>query len=185
MSVYSITNRYATALLKQAEDKNQFDEVSEDVQVVYDTLLASRELRVALESPVINESKKKDVLNEIFGSKVNPETAKFLNFVVSKNREDVLFEIVKRFLELRDDKKNIVSAVVTTAVELSADDKDLFKKSLENYTKKNIRISFKVDPSLIGGFLVQLKDKMLNASVLQQLNLLKKRLVKADQTLVN
>lgn len=185
MGVYSITNRYATALLKQAEDTNQFDEVSNDMQLVYDTLKASRELRVALQSPVINEEKKKNILKELFGSKINHETANFLNFVIEKNREDILFEIAERFLELRDNKMNIIPAVVTTAVELANEEKDLFKKSLEKYSEKEVRISFSVNPDLIGGFLVQLKDKMLDASVKQQLNLLRKRLAKADQALVN
>jgi len=185
MSVYSITNRYATALLKQAEDNNQFEDVSNDLQLVHDTLERSKELRVALQSPIINEAKKKSILKDIFGSKVSKETSNFLNFVIKKNREDILFEITGRFLELRDIKMNIIPADVSTAIELSEEEKLLFKKSLEEYSKKNVRISFSVNPDLIGGFLVQLKDKMLDASVLQQLNLLRKRLVKADQALVN
>jgi F-type H+-transporting ATPase subunit delta len=80
---------------------------------------------------------------------------------------------------------NIIPAVVTTAVELANEEKDLFKRSLEKYSEKKVRISFSVNPDLIGGFLVQLKDKMLDASVKQQLNLLRKRLAKADQALVN
>lgn len=185
MGVYSITNRYATALLKQAEDTNQFEVVSNDLQMVYDTLESSKELRVALQSPVINDEKKKSILKELFGSKVSKETNNFLNFVVNKNREDILFEITGRFLELRDVKMNIIPAKVTTAVELSTEDKELFKGSLEEYSNKNVRISFDVNPDIIGGFLVQLKDKMLDGSILQQLNLLRKRLAKADQTLVN
>lgn len=185
MGVFSITNRYASALLKQVEDANKFDEVSNDLQLIYDTLESSKELRVALKSPVINEEKKKSILKELFGSKIDKESANFLDFVVKKNREDILFEIVQRCLELRDEKMNIIPAKVSTAVELSDAEKKIFKISLERYSNKNVRITFDVDPALIGGFLVRLKDKMLDASVVQQLKLLRKRLVKADQTLVN
>lgn len=185
MSVFSITNRYASALLKQAESTNRFDVVSDDLQLVHDTLESSKELRAALKSPVINEEKKKSIFNALFGTKINKESANFLNFVVKKNREDILFEITKRYLELRDEKMNIVPAKVTTAFELSNNEKELLTKSLEIYSKKNVRISFDVDSALIGGFIVELKDKMLDASVIQQLSLLRKRLAKSDQTLVN
>lgn len=58
MSVYSITNRYAKALLTQAEESNQFEVVGNDMSLIYETLEKSKELRVALESPVINEEKR-------------------------------------------------------------------------------------------------------------------------------
>ena len=185
MSVYSITNRYAHALLKQAESVNHFEAVGNDLQLIHETLEGSKDLRVALESPVINKEKKKSILNELFGSKVSKDSAHFLDFVVDKNRENILFEIAERFLELRDDKMDAVPAVVTTAIELSESERSLFKKSLDSYSKKNVRITYKVDEKLIGGFVVQLKDKLLDASIHHQLQILKKRLVKSDQTLVN
>ena len=185
MSVFNISNRYANAFLGQVEDSNVFDKASEDVELIYNTLNESRELRIALASPVISEEKKNILIDEIFGGKVSKETLNFLHFVVKKNREDILFDISKRFLELRDDKQDVVNAVVTTVIELDDDEKALFEKQLEKYTNKKVRISYKIDDKIIGGFKVKIKDELLDASVSHQLELLKKRLIKEDQTLVN
>ncbi len=185
MSLYGITNRYATALLHQAEENNQFDRISEDMQFVHDTISGSKDLRVVLESPVIAEEKKLTVLKELFSKHISKESMNFITLVVNKNREDVLYDITGRFLELRDNKMNILPASITTAFKLSDSDKEIFQKSLEEYTGKKIRATYSINDNIIGGFLVKIKDKMLDASILQQLNLLKKRLVKSDQTLVN
>ena len=185
MSLYGITNRYASALINQAEENNQFEKVSDDIQFIHDTIADSKELKVALESPIISEEKKLNVLSEIFSGNVSKTSMNFLHLVVDKKRADVLFAITERFLELRDKKLNILPASITTAVELSDSEKEQFYKSLENYTGKKIRASYSIDDKIIGGFLVKIKDEMLDASVLQQLKLLKKRLVKSDQTLVN
>lgn len=185
MSVYSITNRYAKALLRQAEETNQFEPVANDMLQIYETLESSKELRIALESPVINEEKKNIILKEIFGSLICKETANFLEFLIRKNREDLLFEISKHFLEMKDEKLNIVHATVTSAIDLSDTEKDLFKNKLEEYSNKNVRLDFKIDSGIIGGFVVRMKDKMLDASIIHQLDVLRKRLIKADQSLVN
>lgn len=185
MSVFNISNRYANAFLGQIQELNIFDKAAEDIELVYNTLNESKELRVALASPVISEDQKKKILDAVFGDKISKETKNFLVFIVSKNREDILFDIAKRFLELRDEKKEIVNVVVTTAVELDADEKKLFEERLEKYTGKKVRMSYLIDDKIIGGFLVKIKDELLDASVVHQLELLKKRLVKEDQTLVN
>lgn len=185
MSVYSITNRYAKALLRQSEDTNQFDPVVNDMQLIYDTLETSKELRIALESPVINDEKKNSILKEIFGNRICKETANFLEFIIRKNREDLLFEISKHFLEMKDEKLNIINAAVTSAVDLSDSEKDLFRNKLEEYSNKHVRLNFRIDNSIIGGFVVRMKDEMLDASIIHQLDVLRKRLIKADQSLVN
>ncbi len=185
MSVFGITNRYASALLKQAEEIDKFEQISADVQLVYDTIDGSKDLRVLLESPIVAEDKKQSILKELFSDKVGKECMNFLMLVVDKNREDILFEITERYLELRDDKMNVVPVSITTAVSLSDSDRELFQESLEEYTGKKLRTNYTVNDKIIGGFLVKIKDKMLDASILQQLNLLKKRLVKSDQSLVN
>lgn len=185
MSLFGITNRYASAILRQAEESNQFEEVTKDIELIYDTIAGSKELKVVLESPVISEEKKLSILKELFSSRVSKESMNFLELVVEKNREEFLFAITERVLEFRDEKMNIVPASVTTAYALDEAGKKQFQTSMEDYTGKNIRASYKVDEKIIGGFLIKIKDKMLDASIKQQLNLLKKRLIKSDQTLVN
>lgn len=185
MSLYGITNRYASALLSQADESNQFEQVTSDIELIHDTIAGSKELKVVLESPVISEEKKLSILNELFSSRVSKESMNFLRLVVEKKREEFLFAITKRVLEHRDEKMNIAPASVTTAFALDESDKEQFQESMENYTGKKIRASYKVDENIIGGFLIKIKDKMLDASILQQLNILKKRLIKSDQTLVN
>jgi len=185
MSIFNISNRYASALFRLAEDSDKFDKIAGDMDLVFNTLEASKELRNLLVSPVITEAKKKSILSELFDDKVSAETQNFLKFVVTKNREDMLFDISKRFIELRDDKLNIVNANISTAVEVTGNEKKLFEESLASYTGKKVRLNFNIDEKIIGGFRVKIKDKLIDASVFHQLELLRKRLVSEDRSLVN
>ena len=171
--------------MRQAEEKNLFDKISDDMELVYNALNQSKELRNVLSNPVITEVKKKSILTDIFSDKISVETKNFLILIINKNREEFLYEISKRFLEIRDIKLNVVHAAVTAAVELDESEKELIEKKLAEYTGKKVRTSYGVDDKIIGGFLVKINDSLLDASITHQLELLKKRLVKENQALLN
>ena len=95
MSELNISTRYATALMNLADEKNQLDQISSDMDLVHKTLHESKELRSVLASPVIKEVKKRDILIDIFSSQVSDESLSFIKFILSKNRQDYLYKIVK------------------------------------------------------------------------------------------
>ncbi len=177
MSSYNVSSRYARALIELAEEKNIYDKVIEDVQTVYSTLKESRELRVALSSPIISEDKKKDILSAIFDKYVGEDVGRFLAFVVDKGRVELLTEITRRILEINDERQNIADVTLKSVIELDSAQVEKIKKAFEEYTGKKIRFKNILDESIIGGYVAQVKDKVFDASVKRQLERLKETLI--------
>ena len=177
MSEFNITSRYALALMEQAGEKGNEKKVSDDVELIFNTLKASKDLRNVLSNPVIKESKKKEILKALFSGKINPDTANFLNFVVDKGREEFLTAILDRFLTVRREKLGIVKIDVSSSVELSSSQKTTLSERFTTYTGKNVIMNYRIDESIIGGFIAKINDTVIDASVQNQLKLLKKSLL--------
>lgn len=183
MSDLNIANRYATALIELAEEKKIFEAVSEDVDLIYNTLKSSRELRVVLESPVIKRENKHSVLSSIFSNRISKDSMNFISFIVEKQREDLLYNIMQRFLKMRDERLGIVDAEVVSSIELIDEHKIKIEKKLQEYTGKKVRISFSLDKELIGGFKVRIEDTIIDASLKHQLANLKEQFLKGNTSL--
>ncbi len=177
MSEFNITSRYALALMEQAGEKGNEKKVSDDVGLIFNTLKASKDLRNILSNPVIKESKKKDILKAVFSGKIGADAANFLNFVVDKGREEFLTAILDRFLAVRREKLGIVKIDVSSSVELSANQKTTLSERFTSYTGKNVIMNYRIDESMIGGFIAKIDDTVIDASVQNQLKLLKKSLL--------
>lgn len=180
MSEFLVSTRYANALLSISEDKNTFENVLNDVSLVKNTLSSSRELRNFLVSPIIDTSKKSNVLNEIFKSKIGEDVQKFLQFLIDKGRENILLDICERFLSLSNDKLNQVDVEITSAINLNDSQKENIKLKLEQMIGKTIISNYEIDPTIIGGFKARIKDTIVDASIQHQLELLKKKLFEKD-----
>lgn len=173
MSEFSVSSRYASALMHLAEENNSVDSVSRDMELVFNTLDSSKELRSVLKSPIIKEQQKLDILKEIFSEKVSDVSFNFIRFVVDKNRDDMLHSIVKNYLKLRDEKLGLINVVVTSAVNFSEEQVLKLKTKIEEITGKKASLSFNIDESVIGGFLVKIDDTIFDASVKRQLEILR------------
>lgn len=175
MSEFNVSTRYANSLIELAEEKNNLSEIVSDIKVVYNTLADSKELQRILKNPIIKIDKKNSILSEIFASQISVSTLNFLKFILKKRREELLFDITKRFLELHDEKFDVVNAAIISAVELSEENKVYVKEQLEKFTNKKIRTEYKLDKNVIGGFLVKIGDTVLDATIKHQLELLKNK----------
>lgn len=175
MSVYRIAYRYANSLMLLVEEKNILKKISDDAELFYNTLNSSKELRAVLKSPVIKIDVKKSLLEKIFEKKISIETVGFINFVVEKNREDILFDVFKEFLALVDKKNGVVKAKVVSAVDLNDQLKLKMVGDLGKKTNKKVSVNYSIDSNIIGGFIVRVEDTVYDASVKHQLSLLRKR----------
>jgi F-type H+-transporting ATPase subunit delta len=135
-----------------------------------------------LASPIIREDKKLSIMKEVFENYVSSDSINFIEFVINKGREEFLFPIYKKFIELRDEKLGFINIDVTSAIELSDVQIDLINKKLEDYTGKKVRTKLHTNENLIGGFFIKIKDTVLDASVKHQLELLRKTLLKEKTT---
>jgi len=178
MSSFNISTRYAKALMEFADVKNLLEQVSNDMIMLEDSILKSKDLNVVLRSPIINKDKKDLILKEIFANKVENVTLEFLLFVNKKNRENILLEIIKRYNEIRKIKLNRVDAKIVSVIDFSDEQKKLLHVHLKEMSEKTIIPSYSIDESLIGGFTVKINDTVIDSSIKQQLKKLRKNLVK-------
>jgi F-type H+-transporting ATPase subunit delta len=175
MSTTKAASRYALAFIGVAEEQKSLEAVGKDVLALERLLRESKEFAAFLKSPVVNKEKKRKVLAEIFLDNIGDLTKKFIMILAAKGREDLVPEILRQFNRLRDERQGILNVTARTAVKFSEAQERTLVEQIERATKKKARVSYVLDPSLKGGFMVQHEDTVWDASVARQLELLRQR----------
>ncbi|PHQ30783.1 ATP synthase F1 subunit delta [Leeuwenhoekiella nanhaiensis] len=170
--------RYAKAVLGQAQDKGTAEVVFGNMKSISATLNSSRELRSVLKSPVVKAEDKRASLHAIFkGHDVS--TLSLIDLLVEKNRSAILGDVAESYQELYNASKGIVSAKVTTAVELdSALEAKILAKVKSITGSEEVSLEHHIDPSILGGFLLRVGDVQYDASVSNQLERVQKEFSK-------
>ena len=170
MSVTRIATRYAKSLMELAIDQGKLTQVSADIASL-GAAARNRELALVLKSPIIHGDKKISILEAIFQGKMDDLTLAYLKLLVNKGREGYIPEIAHEFSSQYKTLQKITSVTVTTAADLSdAVLAELKKKLLaSDVTSDNLEIVTKVDPELIGGFVLEFDNKRYDASVAHKL----------------
>jgi F-type H+-transporting ATPase subunit delta len=172
-----VSKRYAKSLLDFAVEKGVLEEVRSDMALLEKTFKASKELAAALKSPVIKLDVKANILRALFADKVNSITIEFVRIVAKKNRESIIPDIARSFAGLYLEYKGIVTAEVITAVALSDNQRNKLHKFISTFSNK-VELKEKIDPKIIGGFIVQVGDKQFDESIASRLIKLKTELTK-------
>lgn len=167
-----IARRYTASIYGLAEEQKKTDAVRKDFILIKETIESSRDLRLFLAMPVISTDKKKGAFKEIFKNKLSDITFSFIELVFNKNRENLLLDISSDFMELFNEKSGIIEAKIKTAIELSPEGKKNITARLTQYTGKKIEASYSIDPDIKGGFIAQIEDTIIDASIRRQLELL-------------
>ncbi len=178
MSVIRIASRYAKSLLDLSIEGNKLDTILEDVKSLQKAV-ANKDLANVLKSPIIKGDKKKQILNAIFNGKVDELTMKFMDLVVLKGRESYLKDVLDEFMNQYRQFKSISIVKVTSAEPLNEQNLTRIKEKLlaSNITADNIEIETVVDPSILGGIIIQVGDKRYDASVAHKLQSLRKEFI--------
>jgi F-type H+-transporting ATPase subunit delta len=137
------------------------------------TLQASHELQSVLANPIIGHARKIRILEAIFGKKINKVTDSFFKIMVNKSRAGVLYATSKEFINQYNLIKHISRAFVTSAAPMSEENKKTIKAELEAATGGTIELHTKVDPELIGGFVLTIGDRQVDTSISNSLTILK------------
>jgi F-type H+-transporting ATPase subunit delta len=165
-----LASRYAKSIIDLSIEKDQFEKVYADMQYLDLLLKASHDLIVMLRSPVIPADKKNRIITSIVSGNINKMTEAFIQLLVSKGREGFLPEIITSFINQYKQKKNIHTVKLTTATELSESVKNtIIARVKKTSDMQNIEVETKVDPAIIGGFVLQTGDKLVDASVSYEL----------------
>src|SRR5436190_2297162 len=161
-----LASRYAKSLIDLSVEKDQLETVLDDMQSLQQLLKASRDFVNLLRSPIIKSERKKKVVDAVITGKVSEITDSFVHLVIAKGRESNLGEIITSFIAQYKQRKNIYTVKLTTAVPVT----DELKKSIIDQIRKtsemqNIELETTVDQNLIGGFVLQAGDKLIDTSV--------------------
>jgi F-type H+-transporting ATPase subunit delta len=176
-----LAGRYAKSVLDLAVEKGQLEEVYTDMQWLQSVCKSNRDFVVLLKSPVITGDKKIKIINAVSGSKFSKLTAAFITLLIKKNRESSLPEIATAFINQYKVYKDIHTVRLITAGPVS----EPVRNAIINQVKKtggfeNIELEEKIDKNIIGGFVLQVGDKLVNASIAHDLKEIAKQFENND-----
>jgi len=169
--------RYAKALLLFATEQKHEDVVATDMQTLSKLFVEVPELRQVVEHPSLTISQKISVMNEVFSKQFCKVSMEFIEFVCHQKRETQLPGIAYNYLSRYANKKGLKHAVFTTAVPMGTSEREAIVRMVESHYNVKLDFSEKVDDSLIGGFIIEIDDKRIDASMATQLAQIRQKLL--------
>jgi F-type H+-transporting ATPase subunit delta len=161
-----VASRYAKSLLDLAVEKGQLEQVYSDMLYLQRLTKESREFLNLLRSPVVKAETKSKALTAVTKGRVSDLTTAFINLMVSKARESALPEIITSFIKQYKEKKGIQIVKLTTAVPMTDNVRNaIIARVKETENIQNLELEEIVNPNIIGGFILQTGDKLIDASI--------------------
>jgi F-type H+-transporting ATPase subunit delta len=173
-----IARVYTEALFDVARDKDKLDQIHDQLGEVADAIAENRDLQVFLFSPYFASSEKRDGIARVI-SGADPELVNFLELLAEKHRMPVIFRIRRRFDEMWAKEKRRLEVRLTSAVELPSNVVNQVGKEIEKQTGQTIELESDVDEAILGGLVLQVGNMVLDASVRNKLERLRKEVAKA------
>lgn len=175
MSVHRVASTYAKSLIDLAQEQNKLETIKGDMES-FQKATEQRDFYLLLKSPIVNPSKKGQILKAIFEGKYDKMTMAFLNIVLNKGREEYLAEIASAFMDQYKSIKNISTVKLITSAPLTAENLEKIRQKIQADAPKGetIEIETSVDESLIGGFVLEYDHKRYDASVAHKLDKIRK-----------
>ena len=172
-----ISVRYARALFQTAQEKGCENAVYEGLtRFAHNYVLAIAQFNEVLADPIVAREEKVKLVEMAVGEPMHDCLKQFIAFVAEQKREDKMFLIALKYMEMYREKHGILNTRVTTATELSEPSYEKIKAFIKQTFDAEAQIDAKIDPSLIGGFILDIENTRMDASVAGQLNALKNTL---------
>jgi F-type H+-transporting ATPase subunit delta len=162
--------RYAKATLNLAKDQNKTSEVNDNMLLIAQTISDSVALKSFLNNPILKADVKLNVINSLFGNKINSISQGVLKILVSNKRLALLPFVAKQYTLLFDKSQGVEVAKITTAVTLTDALREKVLLKVKELTSKKVTVENIVDQKIIGGFILQIGDKQFDASIAGKLN---------------
>ena len=176
-----ISKAYGEALFELALEKNELESIAEQVNILADAFAENPELIKLLSHPKISKEEKIGVIESIFKGRMSDDIVGFLVIIVEKDRGSEIEDILKLFQAKVREYKKIGVALVTSAIELSTEQKQkVEQKLLQQTAYESFEVEYKVDASLIGGMIIRIGDRVVDSSIRSKLDNLTKELRKVS-----
>jgi F-type H+-transporting ATPase subunit delta len=169
---------YARSLFEVAKEQDKLDVVREQLGAFADALNETRELQVFFFSPYFSTQEKEDGLERAVAD-ADPVVLNFLKLLIEKHRMPVVFRIRGNFDRLWEDENQLLPVEITSAIEL---DKDIVKElgdKIAEQTGRKVELSSRVEPEILGGIVVQVGNSVLDASIRNRLEQLRRQVARA------
>jgi F-type H+-transporting ATPase subunit delta len=176
-----LATRYAKSLLDIAVERGDLESIKADVDFLSRITKSSRELRSMLRSPIVNSDKKLVAMNTICKDRIGVITSAFIRLLITKNRENVLPEILEAFYDQYNELKGIHKVKFITAKPISDELRDgLLRKFKIDAHIEHVELSTEVREDIIGGFILEYDNKLIDASIIRGLRDVKRQFYRND-----
>ena len=173
-----IAEVYARSLFEVATEHDSLDRIHEELGQFADELDGNRDLQLFFFSPHFSAQEKKESVSKLLDD-ADENFVRFLELVAERHRMPAVFRIRRQFDTLWATENKLLEVTVTSAVELDDDVLKSIGDRIADQTDRRIDLSSKVDPEVLGGLVVQVGNMVLDASVRNRLESLRKRVAKA------
>src|SRR5262249_2509096 len=173
-----IARVYADALFGAAKDTGKLDAIHEQLGEFVDALSENREMQLFFFSPYFSSAEKRDGLSKALDG-ADPELVNFLNLLTEKHRMPVLFRIRRQFDALWAKENKRLGVTVTSAVELDPEVVERIGSEIEKQTGNEVEVQSRVDEGILGGLVLQVGNMVVDASVRNRLEKLRKSVASA------
>jgi F-type H+-transporting ATPase subunit delta len=173
-----IARVYASALFGVAKEKGKLDVIREQLGAFADALAENKEMQLFFFSPYFSSAEKEEGLGKAV-AEVEPEMLNFLQLLIEKHRMPVLFRARRQFDELWAKENKRLGVTVTSAVELDPEIAERIGSEIEEQTGNKVELQSRVDPDILGGLVVQVGNMVLDTSIRNRLEKLRKSVAQA------
>lgn len=176
MNDSKISVRYSRAIFQSALEQNNLDKVNQDM-IFISEICKIAETKEFLRSPIIPPSKKAGIFHKMLDGNVEKITLSLVELIVKNGRESFIPAIARDFIYEYKKHMGITDSVLTTAVKVDEKVKKQISDLISGIFKTKVDLKENVDPEIIGGFILQIEDNYIDASIKNKLRKIKKELI--------
>jgi F-type H+-transporting ATPase subunit delta len=169
---------YARSLFEVASEQDKLDLIREQLGEFADALEETRELQVFFFSPYFSTAEKQDGLDRAV-SDADPAVINFLKLLIENHRMPVIFRVRRGYDELWEQENKLLPVRVTSAVELDKKTVSQIGDKIAEQTGRKVDLSSEVDPDILGGIVVRVGNSILDASIRNRLESLRRQVSRA------
>jgi F-type H+-transporting ATPase subunit delta len=183
MSLNKVAVKYASTLFAEFSDKPNLQSVYSDAQEMITLFDQNENLKRVIGNPVFSDADKLAILQKIFSGKVEDSLMKFIEFLALKERIIHIYDTLRSFIDVADKGTGFKRVEISSAFELEPAETEKIRKELEELWKCKLKVTSTTNPGLLGGFIAKTDELIVDASVKNQLEKLRKTFSRAGVSL--
>ena len=173
-----VANRYARALFIWSKESSDQDKVFDQLRIFSEALKADKEVAAFLESPLVRPAQKQKALEKVVESAI-PSVKNFMLLLAKKNRLSLFDDIVTAFQSIVDESHGVTRGLVKSSTVLAPDERRQIEEIVGRVTKKQVILTYKEDPTLLGGLVAEVGSFTFDDSLFSHLKRINEQLTRS------